>query len=73
MASRTTARIAFIGAATAALIGATVGTASAAPITCPGGQTAEQVAPSSWQCVNNGGNQSNAEDPKNPNADKSTF
>lgn len=49
-----------------------VGTASAAPIECPGGQTATKVA-TGWDCVNNGGNSSNAEDPKNPNAGKGDF
>jgi hypothetical protein len=48
------------------------GTASAAPITCPGGQTATKTA-SGWDCVNNGGNTSNAENPKNPNAGKGFF
>jgi hypothetical protein len=47
-------------------------TASAAPIECPGNQTAERVD-GSWQCVNPGGNTSNAEDPKNPNAGKDKF
>jgi hypothetical protein len=46
--------------------------ASAAPITCPGGQTATKVA-GGWDCVNNGGNTSNAEDPKNPNVGKGFF
>jgi hypothetical protein len=46
--------------------------ASAAPITCPGGQTATKTA-SGWDCVNNGGNTSNAEDPKNPNVRKGFF
>jgi hypothetical protein len=43
--------------------------ASGAPIDCPGGQTATKTA-SGWDCVNRGGNSSNAEDPKNPNAEK---
>ncbi|GAA4286982.1 hypothetical protein [Georgenia daeguensis] len=47
-------------------------TASAAPITCPGGQTATKTA-DGWDCVNNGGNDSNAEDPKNPNVGKDKF
>jgi hypothetical protein len=46
--------------------------ASAAPIDCPGGQTATKTA-SGWDCVNNGGNTSNAENPKNPNAGKGFF
>jgi hypothetical protein len=51
-------------------VGAT--TASAAPIDCPGGQTATKLA-GGWDCVNNGGNTSNAEDPKNPNVGKGFF
>ncbi|WP_454859051.1 hypothetical protein [Promicromonospora soli] len=51
-------------------VGAT--TASAAPIDCPGGQTVTKVA-GGWDCVNNGGNTSNAEDPKNPNVGKGFF
>ena len=46
--------------------------ASAAPISCPGGQTATKTS-SGWDCVNKGGNTSNAEDPKNPNAGKGFF
>lgn len=46
--------------------------AHAAPIDCPGGQTATKTS-SGWDCVNNGGNTSNAEDPKNPNAGKGKF
>jgi hypothetical protein len=45
---------------------------SAAPIDCPGGQTATKTA-SGWDCVNRGGNTSNAEDPKNPNVGKGFF
>jgi hypothetical protein len=48
------------------------GTASAAPITCPGSQTATKTA-SGWDCVNKGGNSSNAENPKNPNVGKGFF
>jgi hypothetical protein len=44
----------------------------AAPIDCPGGQTATKVA-GGWDCVNKGGNTSNAEDPKNPNKGKGDF
>ena len=58
------------GFAAAGLVDATV--ASASPITCPGGQTATKTA-DGWDCVNNGGNTSNAEDPKNPNAGKGFF
>jgi hypothetical protein len=46
--------------------------ASAAPIDCPGGQTVTKVA-GGWDCVNNGGNTSNAENPKNPNVGKGFF
>jgi hypothetical protein len=45
---------------------------SAAPITCPGGQTATKTS-SGWDCVNRGGNPSNAEDPKNTNVGKGFF
>jgi hypothetical protein len=48
------------------------GVVSAAPIDCPAGQTVTKVA-GGWDCVNNGGNTSNAEDPKNPNAGKDKF
>jgi hypothetical protein len=47
-------------------------TASAAPIDCPSGQTATKTA-DGWDCQNRGGNTSNAEDPKNPNASKGDF
>lgn len=57
-------------AATAVLLPVTA--ASAAPITCPGGQTATKTA-DGWDCVNKGGNTSNAEDPKNPNKSKGDF
>ncbi|NUT37393.1 MAG: hypothetical protein HOV79_30470 [Hamadaea sp.] len=46
--------------------------ATAAPITCPGGQTVTKTS-GGWDCVNNGGNTSNAENPKNPNAGKGFF
>ena len=46
--------------------------AFAAPIDCPGGQTATKTA-TGWDCVNKGGNTSNAEDPKNPNKGKGDF
>jgi hypothetical protein len=46
--------------------------ASADPIDCPGSQTATKTA-SGWDCVNAGGNTSNAENPKNPNAGKGDF
>ena len=42
--------VAFVGAAPA----------NAAPITCPGGQTAEKTGPGTWDCVNNGGNDTGA-------------
>ena len=48
------------------------GTAGAAPISCPGGQTVTKTS-TGWDCVNDGGNTSNAEDPKNPNAGKGDF
>jgi hypothetical protein len=38
----------------------------------PGGQTAQRVG-GGWDCVNGGGNTSNAENPKNPNAGKGDF
>lgn len=47
-------------------------TASADPITCPPGQTSVKTD-TGWDCQNNGGNTSNAEDPKNPNAGKGDF
>jgi hypothetical protein len=50
----------------------TAGPVSAAPIECPGGQTATKTA-SGWDCVNRGGNPSNAENPKNPNVGKGFF
>ena len=46
--------------------------AQAAPINCPGSQVATKTA-TGWDCVNAGGNTSNAEDPKNPNAGKGDF
>lgn len=63
--------LAFLAFLAAALVNAS-STASAAPINCPGGQVATKTA-SGWDCVNNWGNTSNAEDPKNPNATKGTF
>jgi hypothetical protein len=54
----------------AALLGA--GTASADPIVCPSGQESVKTA-TGWDCQNNGGNLSNAEDPRNPNASKGDF
>lgn len=62
--------LALLAALAASLVNA--GTASAAPIDCPNGQVATKTA-SGWDCVNNGGNPSNAEDPKNPNAGKGFF
>ena len=58
------------GFAAAGLVDATA--VAASPINCPGGQTATKTA-GGWDCVNNGGNTSNAEDPKNPNAGKGFF
>lgn len=40
-------------------LGLTIGAASAAPVTCPGGQTAEHVN-GTWACVNNGDNPTGA-------------
>jgi hypothetical protein len=52
----------------AAGLAASVGVANADPITCPPGQTSQQVAPGNFQCVNNGGSGNpNTEDPRNPN------
>lgn len=61
-----------LAALLAALAASTGAAASAAPIECPGGQVATKTA-TGWDCVNNGGNTSNAEDPKNPNAGKGFF
>jgi hypothetical protein len=52
------------------LIGA--GVAHADPLTCPAGQVSVKTA-TGWDCQNNGGNTSNAEDPRNPNASKGDF
>lgn len=46
--------------------------ATAAPINCPGSQTAEKVD-GGWQCVNKADNETGAENPKNPNAGKDKF
>lgn len=54
----------------AGVAGATA--ASADPITCPAGQVSVKTA-AGWDCQNSGGNLSNAEDPKNPNASKGDF
>lgn len=53
-------------------LGALAAPAAADPITCPNGQESTKTA-DGWDCVNRGGNESNAEDPKNPNADKDDF
>jgi hypothetical protein len=66
------ARACLTAAATAALMIPSALPALAAPIDCPNGQTATKVS-GGWACVNNGGNQSNAQDPKNPNAGKNFF
>ncbi|WP_043497259.1 hypothetical protein [Georgenia sp. SUBG003] len=55
---------------TLGLVSAT--SASAAPIDCPPGQSAQKTD-DGWQCVNKPGHDSNAEDPKNPNKDKGDF
>lgn len=65
----TIASAAFLAALAAGLSG---GVSSSAPIDCPNGQVATKVD-GGWDCVNRGGNTSNAEDPKNPNADKGDF
>ncbi|MCK6212700.1 hypothetical protein KZX45_19355 [Georgenia sp. EYE_87] len=68
-------RIMALGASVLAFLAvglASATTASAAPITCPGGQTVTKTA-DGWDCINNGGNDSNAENPKNPNAGKDKF
>jgi hypothetical protein len=54
------------------IMAATAMPAVAAPITCPGNQTAERVG-GEWTCVNPANNPSGAEKPKNPNADKNKF
>ena len=54
------------------VLGVAAAPATAAPIDCPSGQTATKTA-SGWDCVNKGGNTSNAEDPKNPNKGKGDF
>ena len=46
--------------------------ATAAPIECPGSQTATKVD-DGWACVNKPGNESGPENPKNPNAGKDKF
>ena len=53
-------------ATAALLIGANAHLAFADPITCPNGQVSEKVD-GQFQCVNGGGNTSNADDPRNPN------
>lgn len=72
-AVRVAVRAVAVSAVVAGLSALAAGPASADPIVCPPGQTSTQVAPSEWQCVNNGGNTSNAEDPRNPNATKGDF
>jgi hypothetical protein len=66
----------WVGGIVAALLAgsAAVGaaTASADPIDCPAGQTSVKVA-DGWTCENRAGHDNMSEDPKNPNADKSTF
>lgn len=64
------ARVIVVGICTAALVtlvGIGAEEASAAPITCPGGQVATQVAPGQFACVNPAGNADNSAQPKNPN------
>jgi|1186.fasta_scaffold937361_1 hypothetical protein len=66
------AKMGLVAAATFGLLLGGTGIASAPPIECPSGQTATKVA-SGWDCLNSGGNASNADDPKNPNAGKGDF
>ena len=53
------AKMGLVTAATFGLLLSGTGIASAAPIDCPGGQTATKVA-TGWDCVNNGGNDTGA-------------
>ena len=69
---RGTAKATLAVSAVLGLLPRGTGVAQAAPIDSPGGQTAAKVA-GGWDCVNKGGNTSNAEDPKNPNAGKGDF
>jgi hypothetical protein len=62
-----TRKVAIVGGILAALLAAAAGVAEAAPITCPGGQTAQQVSPGNFLCVNNGGNADQSGQTKNPN------
>jgi hypothetical protein len=63
--------IAVIGITSLLSIGM-AGMAQAAPIDCPGSQTATKTS-SGWDCVNKAGNGTNAENPKNPNVRKGFF
>jgi hypothetical protein len=54
------------------MLGASAAASGAAPITCPGNQEPVKTA-DGWDCQNNGGNTSNAENPKNPNVGKGFF
>lgn len=63
----TRARAAIVALVTLALTLLGASAASAAPIVCPGGQVAMQVAPGQFACVNNGGNADNSGKTKNPN------
>lgn len=65
-------RKAVVAAAVAGAVLLPAAPAFAPPINCPGSQTATKTA-GGWDCVNNGGNTSNAEDPKNPNKGKGDF
>jgi hypothetical protein len=53
----------FAAALAGIVLAATTLSGSAAPITCPGGQSATKTA-DGWDCVNNGGNETGAERPK---------
>jgi len=67
-----TVKASLVASATLGLLLSGTGIASAAPIDCPGGQVATKVA-GGWDCMNRGGNTSNADDPKNPDAGKGFF
>jgi hypothetical protein len=66
-------KLLIVVALVAAGVGAGASPAYAAPIECPPGQEAVNPPEGGWVCRNGGGNDSNAEDPKNPNADKGDF
>jgi hypothetical protein len=69
-------KLRIVAGLTAGLLGAgaalAAGTAAADPITCPSGQVSVKTD-AGWDCQNNGGNLSNAEDPRSPQKDKGDF